>query len=100
MCDEWPKIDPQVTGRRPGPRRFTLVRRVDVTGISGTGVVAEGVQFSDGTTVLRWLTAGTARPDVVRPTTVVHEDVGSVLALHGHGGSSTIEWLDEDRDEG
>lgn len=33
--------------------RFELVRDVDVTGISGTGVVAEGVEFSDGTVALR-----------------------------------------------
>ncbi len=75
-------------------RRFLLVRDKDVSGISGTGVVAEGVQFSDGTTVMRWLTAGTARPDVVKPTTVVHEDVASVVALHGHGGATRVVWTD------
>lgn len=71
-------------------RTFHLERYEDETGISGTGVVAEGVEFSDGTTVLRWLEAGTARPDVVRPTTVVHESVASVEALHGHGGKTQI----------
>lgn len=75
-------------------RRFHLIRDMDVTGISGTGVVAEGVEFTDGTTVLRWLSAGTARPDVVRPTTVVHESVASVLALHGHGGATRVEFLE------
>lgn len=75
-------------------RRFHLVRDTDVTGISGTGVVAEGVQFSDGTVVMRWLSAGTARPDVVRPTTVVHDDVESVVALHGHNGATRVEWID------
>lgn len=33
---------------------FELVRNNDVTGISGVGVVAEGVIFSDGTVALRW----------------------------------------------
>lgn len=74
-------------------RLFNLVREQDVTGISGTGIVAEGVQFSDGTTVLRWLKAGTARPDKVKPTTVIHESVESVEALHGHNGATRIVWL-------
>jgi len=37
----------------PGPRPFVLRRLVDETGVSGTGVVAEGVEFSDGTVALR-----------------------------------------------
>jgi hypothetical protein len=71
-------------------RTFRLVRHTDVTGISGTGVVAEGIQFTDGTTVVRWLPGGTARPEKVRPTTVIHDDVDSVLGLHGHGGSTVV----------
>lgn len=69
-----------------------LVRDEDVTGISGTGIVAELVEFTDGTVVMRWLKAGTARPDHVKPTTVLHDDVDSVLGLHGHNGATRIEW--------
>lgn len=75
-------------------KRFVLVRDQDITGISGTGVVSEGVQFSDGVVVMRWTKAGTARPDHVKPTTVVHDDAESVIALHGHGGATRIEWID------
>lgn len=73
-------------------RMFTLHRHTDVTGVSGTGVVAEGVQFSDGTVALRWLPAGTTRPDKVRPTTVMHDDIDSVEALHGHDGATIVVW--------
>jgi hypothetical protein len=73
-------------------RTFRLVRHQDITGISGTGVVAEGVEFTDGTVVLRWLKAGTTRPDHVKPTTVLHDDVDSVLGLHSHNGATQIEW--------
>lgn len=73
-------------------RMFTLHRHADPSGISGTGVVAEGVQFSDGVVCLRWLPAGTARSDRVRPTTTVHDDIDSVEALHGHGGDTLIVW--------
>lgn len=76
--------------------RFWLIRKEDVTGISGTGTVADGVVFPDGTTVVRWRPRGTARPDVVKPTTVVHDSPESVIALHGHGGATYIEWLDEE----
>lgn len=72
----------------PEHRRFQLVRAVDVSGVSGTGVVAEGVEFTDGSVVLRWTSAW--------PTSVVWHDRGieSVEAVHGHGGATRIAWLD------
>lgn len=69
------------------PRRFVLQRDVDVSGVSGTGVVAEGVVFSDGTAVIRWV-AGEHRSTVVWP------DLASVEAIHGHGGATRIAWID------
>jgi hypothetical protein len=66
------------------PRAFRLERDVDETGVSGTGVVAEGVEFSDGTVALRWLSAW--------PTSVVFHERGleAVEAVHGHGGKTRI----------
>lgn len=65
-------------------RTFKLVRDTDVTGVSGTGVVAEGVEFSDGTVAMRWLTEW--------PTSVVFHDRGmaAVEKVHGHGGATRI----------
>lgn len=70
-------------------RRFELHRDVDETGISGTGVVAEGVEFSDGVVALRWLTEW--------PSSVVHYERGmdSVEAIHGHGGKTRIVIIDD-----
>lgn len=70
-------------------RRFQLVRHEDITGISGTGIVAEGVEFSDGSVALRWTAEW--------PTSVVFHERGmeSVEHVHGHGGSTEIVWLDE-----
>ena len=73
----------------PMMRRFELHRDIDETGISGTGVVAEGVLFSDKRVVVRWLTSQTASP-----TTVIHDDIDNVQALHGHNGKTRIEWID------
>jgi hypothetical protein len=36
-------------------RSFTLERGNDESGVSGTGIVLEGVEFSDGKVVVRWL---------------------------------------------
>lgn len=63
---------------------FTLNRRVDHTGVSGTGTVAEGVQFSDGTVVIHWLG--------VHSSVVVWRRLDDVLAVHGHDGATRVEW--------
>lgn len=72
-------------------RMFQLVRDVDETGISGTGVVAEGIEFSDGVVALRWLVPKDA-PGAGNPTSVVFHDngLGSVARIHGHGGKTRI----------
>ena len=69
-------------------RRFVLQRKVDISGVSGTGIVAEGVEFSDGSVVLRWISNN--------PTSVVFHDNGleSVEAIHGHQGSTIIHFID------
>jgi hypothetical protein len=67
--------------------RFLLYRTEDVSGISGTGVVAEGIRFSDGTVVLRWVTGD-------HRSTVVWPDIESVKAIHGHGGATSIQFID------
>lgn len=66
-------------------RCFLLDRREDVTGVSGTGIVAEGVQFSDGTAVIRWHGA--------HATTTVHTSLESVKAIHLHGGRTALVWV-------
>lgn len=71
---------------RPLPRRFHLARQVDVSGISGVGWVAAGVQFDDGTVVMRWLTE--------HRSTVVWDSLESAMIVHGHGGHTIVEWVD------
>jgi hypothetical protein len=79
-----------MTAARPRPsqqaRRFLLIRRRDVSGVTGTGVVAEGIQFSDRTVAVRWYGAA--------PATAVWQNVDAVLAVHGHSGATVIHWLD------
>lgn len=66
--------------------RFHLHRDVDVTGASGTGHVADGVVWPDGTVSVRW------RGD--RKSTVHWDRLDDALAVHGHGGATRIVWAD------
>ena len=60
--------------------RFILQRLKDVSGVSGTGVAAEGIVFSDGQVALRWL------GDV--SSVVIHKSVENVIKVHCHAGST------------
>lgn len=71
-----------------GMRRFHLVRHKDISGISGTGVVAEGGEFADGTVAMKWLT----NLSILEVSPNIH----TIEAVHGHGGSTTIEWVDKE----
>ncbi|MGH8775485.1 MAG: hypothetical protein ACRDWI_10035 [Jiangellaceae bacterium] len=68
------------------PRRFALIRHIDYTGVSGLGVVAYGVAFSDGHVVLRWCSSF--------PATSVWNSLDDLLAIHGHGEGTSIQWID------
>jgi hypothetical protein len=80
-------------------RRFHLVRDKDPSGLTGTGIVAEGGQAQDGTVVLVWRGE---RPSVVvrEPRGPEHDVMADVIAVHGHEGKTSIVWLDDDDDDG
>ncbi len=67
-------------------RRFYLLRLEDVSGVSGTGVVAEGVVFSTGKVVLSW------RSEYESVT--IYDSLPDLEAIHGHEGRTRIQWLD------
>lgn len=76
---------PGVHQQVPYMRTFFINRMVDISGVSGTGRVAEGVVFSDGQCIVRWLTA--------TPSTNIYRTVEEMLSIHGHEGSTAIEFL-------
>jgi hypothetical protein len=69
-------------------RRFYFDRQTDVSGASGTGAVCEGTVFSDGTVVLRWLTA--------LSSIAVYRNIEDASAIHGHDGSTNLVWVDDE----
>lgn len=68
-------------------RRFHLVRSEDESGVSGTGVVAEGVQFKSGRCVMQWLVAGQSMS--------IYDSIAILQDIHGHEGKTVVEWVDE-----
>lgn len=79
-------VRPSTVGR-PHHARFQLQRTVDATGVSGTGHVADGIRWSDGTASLRW-----------RPTVRSHglyDSMEDVETIHGHDGQTKVKYLDK-----
>jgi hypothetical protein len=63
--------------------KFYLRRIFDVTGTSGTGIIAEGVIFTDGTVAMRWKTE--------TASTCIYNSINDVVKIHGHNGASIVE---------
>lgn len=89
--EDWRGLDPRLWplaehGRYP--RRFVLWRDVDRSGVSGTGAVATGVQWPTGHCVMEW----TGPPYGHNWYPSMHD----VVMLQGHGGDSTVIWIDEE----
>ena len=67
-------------------RRFILRRSEDVSGTSGTGVVAEGVEFSNGQVAIHWISQ--------LESVNIYANVKVLDTLHGHDNRTVIEWID------
>ncbi|MEU1816034.1 hypothetical protein ABZ543_12685 [Streptomyces roseifaciens] len=69
------------------PTRFHLQREHDVTGISGTGTVATGAVFTDGTAVMRW--------DTTTSSIGVYNSLADLQTIHGHNGATRVVLVDQ-----
>lgn len=67
-------------------RLFVLVRGEDVSGVSGTGVIADGVVFDDGLAILHW--RGKVR------STAMYPSLETLVEIHGHDGKTVVRWSD------
>lgn len=68
-------------------RRFVLQRDEDESGVSGTGVVAEGVEFTTGWCALSWLTNA--------HSIGIYANVKELERIHGHNGRAYVKWVDD-----
>lgn len=74
------------TASKSAMRLFVLERAEDVSGTSGTGVVAEGVEFTTGRCVLHWLTQ--------LDSVAIYDNIRVLNLIHGHGGKTRVRFLD------
>lgn len=74
---------PMISAMRP----FHLLRLEDDSGVSGTGIVAEGVEFTNGKVVINWLTK--------HRSMTIYENIKEAEAIHGHGGKTRVVYHDE-----
>ena len=65
-------------------KTFHLRRDEDVSGVSGTGVVAYGAEFPDGSVAIRW--------EGDHASTAVWDSVEDALFVHGHDGKTKVVW--------
>lgn len=68
-------------------RTFKLIRKLDVSGVSGTGQVAEGVEFENGQVALHWLSQ--------YDTIGIYSNISNVRKIHGHGAATEVVFDDE-----
>jgi hypothetical protein len=71
-------------------RTFQVVRDEDVSGVSGVGVIAEGVLFSSGKVFVNWIS--------MHKIVEMADSVAEWQAVHGHEGRTRIVWDDEAED--
>lgn len=67
-------------------RRFVMAREKDHSGVSGTGNVAEGVEFDDGQVVICWLSK--------YHSVGIFDNILCLEKIHGHEGSTKVVWID------
>ena len=79
-------IKPNPISSNSQMRRFVLIRVEDLTGVSGTGEVAEGTVFSSGLAVIRWLREPYAMG--------VYQNLDDVISVHGHEGRTQLQFID------
>lgn len=65
-----------------GPIAFSLLRLNDETGVSGVGVVAHGVIWTNGGCVMQWLTE--------TASTTFFQSLDDLVKIHGHGGRTVV----------
>ena len=68
-------------------KNFILYRHKDASGVSGTGPVAEGTLYSDGTVAMRWLGE--------MPSWKMYDSLAVAKRVHAHEGQTEI-IMDED----
>jgi hypothetical protein len=79
-------VERRAATRQPGLKRFVLIRNRDVSGTSGTGTVAEGIQFTNGMCCINWLSKFNSQ--------AIYPDLQTLINIHGHQGATSVKFVD------
>lgn len=63
-------------------KEFHLKRKEDVSGTSGTGIVARGVILPSGACVMEWLT--------FHSSICIYKNIEDIEKIHGHNGATEV----------
>lgn len=69
--------------KRKRLREFYLLRKTDVSGTSGTGIVARGVILESGKAVMEWVNS-------VHSSIAIYNSIEDVELIHGHDGATQV----------
>lgn len=77
----------QSSGNQSAPvaRLFHMIRTSDISGVSGTGIVAIGTQYPNGKCTISWLNELSCIG--------VYDTLDQLIAIHGHEGRTTVLFL-------
>ena len=67
-------------------KEFYLKRLEDASGTSGVGIVAEGIEFTNGQCVIHWLT--------LYSSIAVYPSMKELINIHGHLGKTVVEFYE------
>src|SRR5438034_6612988 len=73
------------------PRTFHLNRIKDASGVSGTGIVAVGVEFPSKKCCIEWTSTRTGVPGLG-----IYDNMEGLKAIHGHDGKTEVKFDDEE----
>lgn len=72
------------------PKIYKLVRHEDVSGVSGTGLVAWATEYPNGWTTVSWV----IKPEC--PSVVIYTSLNDAISIHGHNGATEFVLVDDD----
>lgn len=63
-------------------KQFYILREEDPSGVSGTGIIAQGVIFPSGKVVMEWCTTHTSIG--------IYESIDKIQMVHAHKGTCIV----------
>jgi hypothetical protein len=70
----------------PLTQRFVLERKEDVSGMSGTGIVAVGIVLPSGMVVMEWVS--------FEKSMGIYHSIAQLEKVHGHEGRTLVRFIE------